>query len=61
MRGVTECSDIVNMPFVFIYDFPEDQESYIHRAGRTGRAGAGGIAISLVDVKEELELKKKQE
>ena len=53
-RGI----DIVNMPFVFIYDFPEDQESYIHRAGRTGRAGAGGIAISLVDVKEELELKK---
>lgn len=43
-RGI----DIPNLSHVFIYEFPEDQESYIHRAGRTGRAGATGTAISLV-------------
>ena len=31
---------------VFNYDLPEDAESYVHRIGRTGRAGASGIAIS---------------
>ncbi|MCF6207826.1 MAG: DEAD/DEAH box helicase [Ghiorsea sp.] len=31
---------------VFNYDLPEDAESYVHRIGRTGRAGADGIAIS---------------
>jgi len=31
---------------VFNYDLPEDAESYVHRIGRTGRAGAAGIAIS---------------
>lgn len=31
---------------VFNYDLPEDAESYVHRIGRTGRAGAEGIAIS---------------
>jgi ATP-dependent RNA helicase DeaD len=52
-RGI----DIVDLSHVFLYDFPEDHESYIHRAGRTGRAGAGGVAISLVDVLEKMELK----
>jgi len=33
---------------VIIYEPPEDPEVYIHRAGRTGRAGGGGEAISLV-------------
>ena len=28
------------------YDLPEDPESYVHRIGRTGRAGATGIAMS---------------
>ncbi|WP_081881040.1 DEAD/DEAH box helicase [Ghiorsea bivora] len=31
---------------VFNYDLPEDAESYVHRIGRTGRAGANGVAIS---------------
>ncbi|MDQ7002170.1 MAG: DEAD/DEAH box helicase [Ghiorsea sp.] len=31
---------------VFNYDLPEDAESYVHRIGRTGRAGADGVAIS---------------
>lgn len=47
-RGI----DIPNLSHVFLYEFPDDQESYIHRAGRTGRAGATGIAISLVSISE---------
>ena len=47
-RGI----DIANLSHVFIYDFPEDPESYIHRAGRTARAGAGGTAITLVSLTE---------
>lgn len=45
-RGI----DIPNLSHVFVYEFPEDMESYIHRAGRTGRAGATGTAISLVSM-----------
>ncbi|HET9232687.1 MAG TPA: DEAD/DEAH box helicase, partial [Candidatus Eisenbacteria bacterium] len=52
-RGI----DIANLTHVFLYDFPEDPESYIHRTGRTGRAGASGEAISLVDPMESLRLK----
>ena len=31
---------------VFNYDLPQDQEDYVHRIGRTARAGASGVAIS---------------
>ncbi len=34
---------------VFNYDFPQDREAYVHRIGRTARAGAGGKAFSLAD------------
>ncbi|PKO17980.1 ATP-dependent helicase [candidate division BRC1 bacterium HGW-BRC1-1] len=47
-RGI----DIPGLSHVFLYDFPDDPESYIHRAGRTARAGAGGTAISLVALTE---------
>jgi ATP-dependent RNA helicase DeaD len=53
-RGI----DISHLSHVILYDFPEDPESYIHRAGRTGRAGAGGIAISLVALTESGELRR---
>jgi ATP-dependent RNA helicase DeaD len=43
---------------VFQYEPPEDPEVYIHRSGRTGRAGASGVAISLVDVIEKAKLNK---
>jgi ATP-dependent RNA helicase DeaD len=45
--------DIPNLSHVFLYEPPEDVESYIHRAGRTGRGGAAGIAISLANVVEK--------
>lgn len=40
--------DIPELSHVFLYEPPEDPESYIHRAGRTARAGAGGVVISLI-------------
>jgi ATP-dependent RNA helicase DeaD len=40
--------DIPELSHVIQYEPPEDPESYIHRAGRTGRAGATGVAITLV-------------
>jgi ATP-dependent RNA helicase DeaD len=51
-RGI----DVEALSHVILYEFPEDLETYIHRTGRTGRAGAGGEAISLVDTREKLRL-----
>lgn len=42
-RGI----DIVELPYVINYNIPEEAETYIHRIGRTGRAGLGGKAISM--------------
>lgn len=41
--------DIPSLSHVFQFEPPEDMESYIHRAGRTGRAGASGVAITLAN------------
>jgi superfamily II DNA/RNA helicase len=40
--------DIKDVPAVFNFDIPFNAEDYVHRIGRTGRAGATGIAISFV-------------
>ena len=54
-RGI----DITELSHVIQYDVPDDPELYIHRAGRTGRAGATGTAFSLVgDYKEQKQLEK---
>lgn len=53
-RGI----DIELLSHVIQYDFPEEVENYIHRAGRTGRAGAVGMAATLASHAEELNLKK---
>ncbi|PRC91470.1 DEAD/DEAH box helicase [Solimicrobium silvestre] len=47
-RGI----DIDQLPHVVNYDLPNVPEDYVHRIGRTGRAGAGGEAVSLVCVDE---------
>ena len=44
-RGI----DVSGVSHVVNYTCPEDDKTYIHRIGRTGRAGASGIAITLVD------------
>jgi ATP-dependent RNA helicase DeaD len=54
-RGI----DISELGYVILYNLPQAHDHYIHRAGRTGRAGEGGIAISLVAPLEEPELKKR--
>ncbi len=45
--------DVDGVTHVFNYDIPEDVESYIHRIGRTGRAGGSGLAITFVAAKDE--------
>jgi ATP-dependent RNA helicase DeaD len=45
--------DIEGISHVFNFDLPTDPEVYVHRIGRTGRAGKSGIAISLVTPKEQ--------
>lgn len=49
--------DVEGVTHVFNYDIPEDVESYIHRIGRTGRAGGSGLAITFVAPKDEMYLK----
>ena len=44
-RGI----DVEGVTHVINYECPEDDKTYIHRIGRTGRAGASGIAITFVD------------
>jgi ATP-dependent RNA helicase DeaD len=40
--------DITDLPYVVNYDIPEDADTYVHRVGRTGRAGKEGTAITFV-------------
>jgi len=44
--------DIVGLSHVLNYDLPNEPDSYVHRTGRTGRAGASGIALSFCDFGE---------
>lgn len=48
-RGI----DIPEVEYVFNYDIPNDPSSYVHRIGRTARAGKGGAAIAFCDREEE--------
>lgn len=56
-RGI----DVDNVTHVVNYDVPEEKESFIHRTGRTGRAGKTGIALTFVTPKEERGWKEVQE
>ncbi|WP_339717925.1 DEAD/DEAH box helicase [Cyclobacterium amurskyense] len=47
-RGI----DIDKLQYVINYDVPEDPETYVHRIGRSGRAGESGTAISLCEPEE---------
>lgn len=51
-RGI----DVNNLTHVVNHALPEDPESYVHRIGRTGRAGNKGIAISLISPSESRKL-----
>ncbi|MFE4202273.1 DEAD/DEAH box helicase [Aneurinibacillus aneurinilyticus] len=45
--------DIDDVTHVINFDLPFDADGYIHRAGRTGRAGKGGMAVTLLEPKEK--------
>jgi len=49
--------DIPNLAVVINYDIPHVTGDFVHRIGRTGRAGKSGLAITLVSPKEEVALK----
>jgi ATP-dependent RNA helicase RhlE len=49
--------DIDQLPMVINFDLPMVAEDYVHRIGRTGRAGAEGLAVSLVSREEEGQLR----
>jgi ATP-dependent RNA helicase DeaD len=51
-RGI----DVPDLSHVIQFQPPEDPEAYIHRAGRTGRAGASGEAITLVSTMDKADL-----
>ena len=53
-RGI----DVPTITHVFNYDLPKFAEDYVHRIGRTGRAGRNGLAISLVHHAEHFNVKK---
>jgi superfamily II DNA/RNA helicase len=44
-RGI----DVDNVTHVINWECPDDEKTYLHRVGRTGRAGASGVAVTLVD------------
>ncbi|MBW6512435.1 MAG: DEAD/DEAH box helicase [Desulfuromonadaceae bacterium] len=46
--------DIQHLPYVVNYELPQVAEDYVHRIGRTGRAGEAGVALSLVGPAEQL-------
>ncbi|MFP5282027.1 MAG: DEAD/DEAH box helicase [Actinomycetes bacterium] len=48
-RGI----DVENVTHVINYECPDDDNAYVHRIGRTGRAGASGVAITFVDWGDE--------
>ena len=52
-RGI----DVDNLTHVINYGLPQDIESYVHRIGRTGRAGQTGVAITLVEPNERYRLR----
>lgn len=52
-RGI----DVSGVDLVVNYDLPQDDEYYVHRIGRTGRAGKSGLAVSFVTGREIIKLK----
>ena len=56
-RGI----DVSDVDTVFNYDMPQDMEFYVHRIGRTGRAGKKGRAISLITNRERYKIESLEE
>jgi ATP-dependent RNA helicase RhlE len=52
-RGI----DVKDISLVLNYDVPENPEDYVHRIGRTGRAGASGLAITLASPEQHRDIR----
>lgn len=52
-RGI----DVSDLTHVINYNLPEQTETYVHRSGRTGRAGKDGISISIINMKESRKIR----
>ena len=48
-HGAARGIDVTGVSHVVNHECPDDEKTYVHRIGRTGRAGAKGIAVTLVD------------
>lgn len=53
-RGI----DVSHVSHVIVFDHPDDHEVYVHRSGRTARAGRSGVCVSLITKVEEIEIQK---
>lgn len=53
--------DVDDLPAVINFELPRDSDVYVHRIGRTGRAGKEGVAYSLVSTEEMIKLKRVEE
>ncbi len=49
--------DVNDLTHIINYNLPDDPEIYVHRSGRTGRAGKSGISITLIHLRERGKLK----
>lgn len=49
--------DVNDLTHVINYNLPDDTENYTHRSGRTGRAGKEGLAVSIINMKEQGKLR----
>ncbi len=49
--------DVDDLTHVINYNLPDDTEVYVHRSGRTGRAGKHGISIAIINTREEKKIK----
>ena len=54
-RGI----DVKDIRYVINFDFPKTIEDYVHRIGRTGRAGAKGTAITFIDQQQDARIAQK--
>lgn len=51
-RGI----DVADVSFVVNYHLPDTYEAYVHRSGRTARAGANGLSLTVIQAEEEVEI-----
>jgi len=49
--------DVTDLTHVINYNLPDEQETYIHRSGRTGRADKNGVCVSIINMKEKGKIK----